>query len=355
MPSPRNPPKSRRLRPDRQLPAPAGDMDPIAGPPARETALARDPIARALPDDSALHEGFKAAAKSKSTRRSYRAVLERFEAYCRERRVPDQPAPPPPKVVGQFLSHMAASGGFKVATIGHTLAALSTAYRMMGVPGLTKHPDVSEAWQGIQNELGWNTARKAPIAATDLLPLFDSMRQDLRGNRDRALLLLGFFGGFRRSELVAIDVEDLQFDPEGVTVQLPRSKTNQEGKEEEVSILNNRRQKLCAVAAVKKWLEHSGITTGPLFRAINRHGRMSTERLTDQSVASLVKQAAIAAGFDPKAFGGHSLRRGLVTSAAKAGKATHVIMKQTRHRDVKTLLKYIEQARRYEDNVTEGL
>ena len=208
---------------------------------------------------------------------------------------------------------------------------------------------------GIRRRLGTRPEKKAPISPKAFLAYFEGMRQDLRGARDAALLLLGFAGGFRRSELVGLDAEDVRLTDEGLEVLIRQSKTDQEKAGRKIGVPRGRRQATCPVRAMRRWLEASGITTGPLFRPISKHGRMSTERLTGESVAELVKKAAEAAGADPKAFAGHSLRAGFVTAAAKNGATLPAIMKQTGHTSVETVGGYYRDATLFEDNAAEGL
>jgi integrase len=172
----------------------------------------------------------------------------------------------------------------------------------------------------------------------------------LIGLRDRALLLVGFAGAFRRSELVALDVEDLEFTEDGMKVLIRRSKTDQEGAGQAVGIA--RGVNLCPVAALKAWLAAAGITSGPIFRPVNRHGRVQDRRLTDQVVALVVKRYAEAAGMDSRKYAGHSLRVGLVTSAAMNNVPEYVIQKQTRHKSTDMLRRYIRDVSLFRDNAS---
>jgi integrase len=183
----------------------------------------------------------------------------------------------------------------------------------------------------------------------------------LHGVRNRALLLLGFSGAFRRSELTGLEIADLSFNRDGITVQLRRSKTDQEGSGRQVAIPYGTNGSTCPVRAVQDWIAGGGIVSGPLFRAVDRHGRVQQERLSDQSVANIVKQSvraiASARGMDFAAadefssrFAGHSLRAGLATSAAMAGATESSIMRQTGHRRADTVRKYIRLGTLFTDN-----
>jgi integrase len=178
------------------------------------------------------------------------------------------------------------------------------------------------------------------------------MVQGLRGDkgiRDRSLLLLGFAGAFRRSELVSLDVSDLEFVDRGLLVNLRRSKTDQEGEGRKIAI-PFARGAVCPVRALRDWLEIGGITHGPIFRPINRHGNISGERLTAHAVATIVKERAAALGLNPARYAGHSLRAGLITSAAAIGVSVWKIKAQSGHRSDAILSRYIRDADLFTNN-----
>ena len=172
----------------------------------------------------------------------------------------------------------------------------------------------------------------------------------LLGVRDRALLLVGFAGAFRRSELVSLNVRDLKFTNDGLTVTLRRSKTDQEGSGRKVGIPYGSSPETCPVRSLRAWLEASGIESGPVFRPINRHGQIRPSRLSDRAVALIVKRAAEAAGKDPAEFAGHSLRSGLATAAAIGGASERAIMKQTGHRSTAMVRRYIRDGSLFREN-----
>ena len=173
--------------------------------------------------------------------------------------------------------------------------------------------------------------------------------------RDRALLILGFTGALRRSELVALDFEDVHHSPDGISLILRWSKTDQEGQGEKVSIPKGKKPATCPVTMLRQWLEFANIKSGPIFRPIRQNGRILPSRLTDRSVALIVKRHVGHAGFDAAEFSGHSLRAGLATSAAKAGQSERSIMKQTRHKSEKMVRRYIREGTLFEDNVVSSL
>jgi integrase len=191
---------------------------------------------------------------------------------------------------------------------------------------------------------------KAPALTADVAAMVSRTPDNLLGLRDRALLLFGFAGAFRRSELVGLEIEDLTFTEDGVKVLIRRSKTDQDGAGQVVGIA--RGVNLCPVAALRAWFEASGITSGPIFRPVNRHGQIQPHAITAQVVALVVKRYAEAAGLDAGKYAGHSLRAGLVTSAAMNGVPEYVIQRQTRHKSTAMLRRYIRDASLFRDNAS---
>lgn len=188
----------------------------------------------------------------------------------------------------------------------------------------------------------------APLLKQDLLSILPLMI-GLKGVRDRAMLLLGFAGALRRSELVALDVEDLHSVQEGLILNIRRSKTDQEANGRKVAIPYGRTH-ACPVRAVEAWIAHAKLAHGPIFRSIRKGGRLDARRLSSQSVALIVKHYAAACGLDSDRVSGHSLRAGLVTSAAQAGVAMHKIQQQSGHRSTQMLARYIRDATLFENN-----
>ncbi len=177
----------------------------------------------------------------------------------------------------------------------------------------------------------------------------------LQGKRDAALLLLGFAGGFRRAELVALGVEDISFGDDGLTITVRRSKSDQEGKGRKIGVPFGSDPGTCPVRAVREWLAASGIASGPIFRPVDKHGHLSPAGLTGHAVRLIVQRACVRASIDPAGYSGHSLRAGLVTAAAKAGKSATAIMKQTGHRSLAMVQRYIRDAELFTDNASAGL
>ena len=241
----------------------------------------------------------------------------------------------------------------KVATLRLALAAIGAAHVAADAELNLKQKDLVAVWAGIRRRLGVRPERKAPVMADDLRAMLATLdRSTVAGMRDAALLLIGFGAALRRSELVALDVADLSVSRDGVKVLVKRSKTDQDAAGAEIAIAWGRSLDTCTVVAVQAWLAAAAITTGTLFRMMRKGDRVTGERLTDRSVADLVKRMATAAGLDPARYSGHSLRAGLATSAALAGAGLTGIMKQTRHKSVDVAKTYIRDADLWRDNVS---
>jgi site-specific recombinase XerD len=225
-------------------------------------------------------------------------------------------------------------------------------HRARGFEPPTNSEAVKATVAGIRRSIGTAVTRKTEVTAETIRAMLDEIPTDVRGLRDRALLLLGFAGALRRSELVALNVEDLEEAPEGFRVVIRRSKTDQEGAGDFVTIPHGYRLK--PVQAVKDWLDAAQIFSGPIFRPVLKGSRLIAERLTPQTVALIVKQRVEAAGLDPKGFAGHSLRSGFVTSALKAGADILRVMDQTRHKEVRTLKAYDRRAKSFRQHAGEA-
>jgi integrase len=230
----------------------------------------------------------------------------------------------------------------KPATIKRCLAGIAYVHKLKGYGSPTNDETVKGVLAGIRRELGTRQERKQPITAALLKRMLAQAPAGLAGLRDRALLLVGFAGALRRSELVALTVQDLERTPEGVLVHLRRSKTDQEGAGRLIAI--PRGGKLRTLETLEEWLNTAGLTVGPIFRSVSRHGRLSATGLSEESVGRLVQRYAGKAGVDPSLFGAHSLRAGFVTSALEAGADAMRVMDVTGHKDPRTLKVYDRRA-----------
>ena len=291
-------------------------------------------------------------AKSRNTRRAYASDWDDFARWC----LPYGfvPLPARPETVALYLTALA--DALKPSTLGRRLATISQVHQAAGHDTPTSAAPVRLVWAGIRRAKGVDQHGKAPAVTAEMRRMVDTLDDRLIGVRDRALLLLGFAGAFRRSELVGLDIKDVQAGHDGLTVQIRKSKTDQEGQGRKVGIPYGSHPHTCPVRAMAAWREKSGLTEGnsaaegALFRAVNRHGKMQPGRLSDRAVALIVKRAAEAAGLDPARYAGHSLRAGLATSAAQAGVSERSIMAQTGHKSVMVARRYIRDGSLFRDN-----
>lgn len=191
---------------------------------------------------------------------------------------------------------------------------------------------------------------KQALLLEQLRQLLATLPETLIGCRDRALLLVGYAGGFRRSELAALTCEDLRFTEEGLVVLLRRGKTDQTGAGRTVGIPYGSAPHTCPVRAVKRWLEQAGITTGPLFRGFSGRGQRLEQPLSGQQVWRILKRACADAGLKPEEFGAHSLRSGMVTQAIRGGASDHAIMAQTGHKSSEMVRRYRRETDLFRDN-----
>lgn len=294
---------------------------------------------------------FAAEAKATRTRDAYRREWGTFAAWCEARGLEALPAAP--STLALFLTDRA-SAGIRPASLDVALAAVSEAHRAAGLDSPRGSAEVRAVRSGIRRTLGTAQRQAAPVLVADLRAMAGALPDSLAGHRDRALLLVGFAGGFRRSELVALEVADAVFGADGVTVTIRRSKTDQEGQGRKVGIPYGSTPATCPVRALRRWLDVAAIHEGPLFRSVHTSGAIG-ERLGAGEVARIVKRTATAAGLDAALFSGHSLRAGLATSAAKAGKSERAIMAQTGHRSSAMVRRYIRDASLFADNAAAGL
>lgn len=298
--------------------------------------------------DAALD--FGRAALSENTMRAYGADWADFQLWCVTRGLSALPASP--HAVANFASQMATEGK-KVSTIARKLAAIRFFHRGAKVDSPTEDAGVAAIMKGIRRTVGTKPRQKAPATSEVIHALLARIPSDsLQGKRDRALVLIGFAGAFRRSELVSVTIENLTFSDKGVDVFLPRSKTDQEGGGQSVAILNGR--VLRPVDRLKQWIAAAGIESGAVFRRFNRGDHLTDEPLTAQSVALIVKKYADLAGLEIDDFSGHSLRAGFITSAADNRASVSRIMEVSRHRDPRSVETYVRRANRFDDHAGDG-
>lgn len=300
---------------------------------------------RRTSDLALLHQvkTYMGARQSEATTRAYRSDWRQFETWCRAHSVMSLPATP--ETVASYVAFRAANGA-KVSTVNRALSAIASIHREQGFEWRS-NAGVAATMKGIRRTHGSATSKKAPVTDQMLREMLRHLPTDLSGVRDRALILLGWVGAFRRAELAALVVTDISFVSEGVIVNIRRSKTDQEGEGQEKGIPTG--DIICAVRALREWLDLAGITAGKIFRSIDRHGRIGP-RLSSSSIGQIVKTAAEAAGLDPDRFAGHSLRAGFITTAAKKGKSLDAIMRMSGHRSEKVCRGYIRHATIFSEN-----
>lgn len=294
-------------------------------------------------------EGFAELSTAESTRRAYDADLRHFREWCRAHGVVALPALP--ATVALYLTELA--GRYKVATIARRIAAIGQGHRKAGLLSPFTHPRVVEVWEGIRRTLGVAQGRKDALLTADLRRMLEPLTDTTIDVRDRALLLLGFAGAFRRSELVSFDVDDVRLVDNGLEVTLRRSKTDQEGEGRLIGVPYGSNPVTCPVRAMRAWLDRSGILDGPLFRAVDRGGNLGLTRLTAAAVALIVKRHARRIGLDPARFAGHSLRAGFATSAALAGVDALEISRQTGHKSLSMVQRYTRPATIWQMNAAQ--
>src|SRR5579862_6719471 len=283
---------------------------------------------------------------AQNTRRAYAADWRHFSCWCQANyRVP---LPALPETVALYLT--ALSEGHKTSTLTRRISAISQAHQAAGFDSPTQAPVVRQLMKGIRRTRGTAQTGKSPVKVEHLRTIMAGLDPERAiDTRDRALMLVGFAGAFRRSGLVGLDIEDLEFNENGLVVQLNRSKTDPEGQGRKVGIPYGSTPATCPVRAVEAWVAVLQTDEGPLFRAVDRHGRLHPTRLTPQSVALVVKRLIAKAGI-PGDYAGHSLRAGLATAAAAAGVSERAIMAQTGHRSLATLRKYIREGSLFLEN-----
>ena len=289
---------------------------------------------------------FIRASKAENTLRGYESDWREFCAWCEGHGA--GPLPAAPETVAAYIAECA--GHLKPGSIQRRLNAIAEAHKAAGLDSPTAAGMVKNTMKGIRRTLGTAPAQKSPTLTDDIRAMVDAADAGLIGARDRALILLGFAGAFRRSELVALDIEDCTFGKDGLTITLRRSKTDQQAAGRKIGIPYGSNPETCPVRTVQEWIEAAAIASGPLFRAVSRHGQMRARRLSPIDVARVVKKLADRSGLDPEKYAGHSLRAGHATSAAIAGASERSIMNQTGHRSVQMVRRYIRDGSLFREN-----
>lgn len=291
-------------------------------------------------DLTATVSGYIAASLAPATRSGYLSDLSRFVTWGGS--IPTSEVVVASYIAGHARSHAA-------ATLARWLASISKAHRASSATDPTKSELVKATLRGIRRAHGVAQDQATALVREDLFMVLDAMDDDLKSARDRALLLLGFAGGFRRSELIGLDVSDVEHVRQGVVIVIRRSKSDQLAQGRRIGIPYGRTRN-CPVAALDHWLEQSGVETGPIFRPINRHGKVRDCRLSGEAVAIVIKARVTAVGLDPIGYSGHSLRAGFATSAAQSGVSSWKIRTQTGHKSEAMLARYVREGELFIDN-----
>jgi len=305
-------------------------------------AIIEQPVA--LPDT--LREALDTAAdlaaneKALSTRAAYASDFRIFSTWCAGHGLCALPASP--AAVAGFIAAQAADG-MKVSTLGRRMAAIKYEHKRMGETSPTDDERCKAVVRGARRTLGVAPRKLAAATAEKVIGMQTLARRGLGGKRDRAILLLGFALAARRSELVALNVDDITECPEGLRVRIRKSKTDQEGAGCVIAVC--RGQIACPVAAVKEWLAAANITEGPVFRSVRKGGHVTDRRLRAQAIRVIVKQCVAKLGLDPKQYGAHSLRAGAVTTAASRGASVFKIRDLSRHASLDVLAGYVRDNR----------
>jgi site-specific recombinase XerD len=289
---------------------------------------------------------FIRASKADNTLRGYQSDWRDFSTWCEAHGIHSLPAAP--ETVAAYIAECA--GHLKPGSIQRRLNAITEAHKAVGLEPPTHGPIVVNTMKGIRRLKGTAPEQKATTLIDDVRAMVDATDEGLIGARDRALILLGFAGAFRRSELVGLDVADCAFGKDGLTVTLRRSKVDQNGEGRKIGIPYGANPETCPVRQVLEWLEQAAIATGPLFRSVNRYGHIQPGGLSGIDVARVVKKLVLRAGLDAAKYAGHSLRAGHATAAAIAGASERSIMAQTGHRSVQMVRRYIRDGNLFREN-----
>ena len=280
------------------------------------------------------------SGKAENTRKAYAAGWRAFLAFCEAHGAPALPATS--ATVAAFLTDLATSGK-SVSTVNSYLTAVKFEHAQAGQINPCDHPLVAQIMAGIRRQHGRPPAKKDAVDLDELRALVQALPPTLAGQRDKALMLVGWAGAFRRSELTALDRSDLRIT-DVLKITLRKSKTDQTGQGKVKVICRLADRDLCPVVALEAWLSAAGITSGPIWRRVDRNGKALESRLTPQSVALILKRAGAQIGADTSALAGHSLRRGFITAAVMQGADPLDIAAQTGHKTLDTLRAYVADA-----------
>ena len=290
-------------------------------------------------------------SKAKNTVRAYKSDFKDFSLFCSKNNFKFLPTDP--KIVSLYLTHLSTKE-IKITTIKRRLVSIGAIHKLKGHYLDTKHPVIIENIMGIKRRKGSFQKGKKPILINNLKTIVNAIdqlnKEEIKKVRDRTIILIGFSGGFRRNEIVSLDIDDLDFVTEGLKINIKKSKTDQFGAGTLKAIPYFNNTKYCPVISIKKWINESKIKSGPLFRRFQKGSKLSEKRLTDQTVALLIKEYLDLSGIDSKNYSGHSLRSGFATAAAESGAEERNIMAMTGHKSPEMVRRYIKEADMFKNN-----
>ena len=291
------------------------------------------------------------SSKANNTVRAYKSDFKDFGLFCTQNGFKSLPSEP--KIVSLYITYLSTKEA-KMSTLKRRLVSIGVIHRLKGHYLDTKHPSIIENIMGIKRRKGSIQLAKKPILINylkEIINVIDKQdKKEIKKFRDRSIILIGYSGGFRRNEIVSLDFDDLDFVPEGLKINLRRSKTDQFGEGFKKALPYFDSSQYCPVISLKKWIEVSKIASGPVFRRFTKGSKLSNNRLTDQTVALLIKEYLQLAGIDSKNYSGHSLRSGFATSAAESGAEERSIMAMTGHKSTEMVRRYIKEANLFKNN-----
>ena len=291
------------------------------------------------------------SSKANNTIRAYKADFNDFGLFCAQNGFKSLPSEP--KIISLYITHLSTKE-VKMSTLKRRLVSIGVIHKLKGHYLDTKHPSIIENLMGIKRRKGSVQKGKKPLLINNLKQIINVIDKDINDEikqlRDRSIILIGFSGGFRRNEIVSLDYDDLDFVSEGLKINIKRSKTDQFGEGSLKALPYFENSQYCPVASLQKWLDISKINEGPLFRRFKKGSKISDKRLTDQTVALLIKKYLEMAGINSKNYSGHSLRSGFATSAAESGAEERSIMAMTGHKSTEMVRRYIKEANLFKNN-----
>ena len=296
------------------------------------------------------------ASKSANTIRAYKSDFHDFGLFCAKNGFKSMPSEV--KTISLYLSYLA-TNNVKISTIKRRIVSIGVLHKLKGHYLDTKHPAIIENLLGIKRRKGVKQNGKKPLLINDLKQIINVIDEEKNSEikiiRDRSIILLGFGGAFRRNELVSLDYDDLEFVNEGLKINIKKSKTDQFGEGSVKALPYFENQKYCPVKSIQEWLKISEIKSGSLFRKFYKGMALSNNRLSDQSVALLIKYYLNKVGIDNSNYSGHSLRSGFATSAAEAGAEERSIMNMTGHKSTEMVRRYIKEANLFKNNALDKI